>query len=274
MQNTAKKRKHAALIRITAREGKDNELPLVLAYGNRLEAEADLEDALAGVEPEVADHADVEQVVPVLGRMVFAAGKIKSIQQAWLEDEEKEALRRGIMLTWSWHRSLHSPEMGKCAEFFAGTRDSGPLVHWSASDGYWRRLKSMGNYGKNWACGGNWQNELLNGNDTLPEGAKTVGNKVVYESFHDCNAELFEAVMNVIKPGHYREAVQTARARLESSKLRETAARHRSRSINHRKSAAGCIHPNQKEQHLKQALKQDAIAEKFEASAAQINPRN
>lgn len=64
---SAQKRKHAALIRITARERNDEELPLALAYADRLEAEAELEDALAGVEPTVADHADVELIVPVLG---------------------------------------------------------------------------------------------------------------------------------------------------------------------------------------------------------------
>ena len=60
------KRKHAALIRITAGERNDEELTLTLAYADRLEAEAELDDALAGVEPTMADHADVEQVVPVL----------------------------------------------------------------------------------------------------------------------------------------------------------------------------------------------------------------
>ena len=155
MTTTAQKRKHAALIRITARERNDEELPLALAYADRLEAEAELEDALAGVEPTMADHADVEQIVPILGRILYSGGVIKSVQNQWIEAQDNEAERRGIMLMWGWGKSLHSPNAGQCLDFYAGTRERGPLVRWLAHDGCWRRCASIGNYGKNWACGGN-----------------------------------------------------------------------------------------------------------------------
>jgi hypothetical protein len=62
MQTKPNTRKHAsALIRITARD-RNAELPLTVAYADILEAEADLEDAHAGVEPTIADHADAEQI--------------------------------------------------------------------------------------------------------------------------------------------------------------------------------------------------------------------
>ena len=263
------KRKHAALIRITARERNDEELTLALAYADRLEAEAELDDALAGVEPTMADHADVEQIVPVLGRIVCSGGVIKSVEQEWGDPQNGEAERRGIMLTWSWVKSLHFPDAGKCTYFHAGTRESGPLVLWSAVDGYWRRCKSTGNYGKNWACGGNWEIERIKPNDTSPDGAIPYGSQYVYESFEACNPNLWQAVLDILNSQIRQDATRVAQAtaQLEAAKLRQIAARHRHGAEGHRRQASGLNDSAQATEHVKKAAVQDALAAKFEARA-------
>ena len=271
MHNTAMKRKHAALIRITARERNDEELTLALAYADRLEAEAELDDALAGVEPTMADHADVEQLVPVLGRIVCSGGVIKSVEHEWMDAQNDEAERRGIMLTWSWVKSLHLPDAGKCTYFYAGTRESGPLVSWSAIDGYWRRCRSTGNYGKNWACGGNWEIERIKPNDTPPDGAVPYKGLYVYETFEACNPDLCQAIQDVLNSQIHQEdgpRVARARAKLEAAKLRQIATRHRHRAEGYRRQASRPNRPGQQTEHAKNAAVQDALAGKFEARAA------
>lgn len=270
MTTTAKKRKHAALIRITARERNDQELPLALAYADRLEAEAELEDALAGVEPTMTDHADVEQIVPILGRIVYSGGVIKSVQNQWIDAQDNEAERRGIMLAWRWVKSLHSPDAGTCTGFHAGTREAGPLVNWSADDGYWRRCRSTGNYGKNWACGGNWEIERIKTSDTPPDGAIPHGREYVYESFETCNPVLSHAVQEILKSQIRRDAtrVDQATAKLEAAKLRQIAAGHRHRAKGHRRLVSRPNQPGEETGHVKKATVQDALANKHEARAA------
>jgi len=273
---SAQKRKHAALIRITARERNDEELPLALAYADRLEAGAELEDALAGVEPTVADHADVEQIVPVLGRLVCSGGVILSIERKWTESHDREAERRGIMLAWRWMNSLHSPDAGTCTGFHAGTRESGPLVNWSAADGYWRRCRSNGNYGKNWACGGNWEIERIKPNDLPPHGAIPLGKDYVYDSFEACNADLCQAVQDILQSQIHRDAnrVAQATAKLEAAKLRQLAASHRWRAEGHRRQASGPLAPDQKAEQVKKAQAQDGKGDLLEARAARAESGN
>lgn len=270
MTTTAKKRKHAALIRITARERNNEELPLALAYADRLEAEAELEDALAGVEPTMADHADVEQIVPILGRIVYAGGVIKSVQHEWIDAQDKEAQRRGIMLVWRWVKSLHSASAGTCIGFHAGTREAGPLVNWSADDGYWRRCRSTGNYGKNWACGGNWEIERIKPNHTPLNGAIPLGSEYVYESFETCNPVLSHAVQEILNSQIRQDATRVAQAtaKLEAAKLLQIAAGHRHRAEGHRRLASRPVQPGEQTEHAKKATVQDALANKHEARAA------
>ena len=270
MQNTATKRKHAALIRITARDRNDEELTLALAYADRLEAEAELDDALAGVEPTMADHADAEQVVPVLGRIVCSGGVIKSVEHEWVDAQNDEAERRGIMLTWSWVKSLHSPEAGTCTYFYAGTRESGPLVSWSAVDGYWRRCRSTGNYGKNWACGGKWETERIKPNDTPPDGAILYKGLYVYETFEACNSALCQAIRDIQSSLIRQDGTRVAQAtaNLEAAKLRQIATEHRHRAEGYRSQASRPNRPGEETEHAKKAAVQDALADKFEARAA------
>ncbi len=212
------KRKHAELIRIKALAENLPNLPLILAFADRLEAEAELEDALAGVAPRVHVHGDYEQIVPVLGRVVYSGGSIKSLDQEWVAPQDSEARRRGIMLTWQWVRSLHIAEAGMCSYFYAGTRDSGPLVCWIADTGHWMRLRSLGNYRRNWACGGNWQLDRVKLGEEPPVGAIPYQGKYVYESFEACNAGLCQEIKDIIAPQQplSRERIAQARAQLEA----------------------------------------------------------
>ena len=236
-----------------------------------MEAEAELDDALAGVEPTMADHADVEQVVPVLGRIVCSGGVIKSVENEWMDAQNDEAERNGIMLTWSWVKSLHSPDAGKCTYFHAGTRESGPLVFWSAVDGYWRRCRSTGNYGKNWACGGNWEIERIKPNDTPPRDSILYRRQYVYDSLEACNPDLCQAIQDVLNSQIHQEdgpRVARAKATLEAAKLRQIAASHRHRAEGYRSQAYRPKHPGQETEHAKKAAVQDALAVKLEARAA------
>lgn len=266
---TAKKRKHAALIRITARERNDDELPLALAYADRLEAEADLADALAGVEPATADYAHLEQVVPILGTIVYSGGVIISVDHAWTKAHDDEARRRGIMLAWQWVRPLHSPAAGTCSDFFAGTRDSGPLVHWSASDGCWRRCSSEGNYGENWACGGAWHTEQIKPNSARPEGAMQYGGQYVYQTFEACHPDLCQAIKDILNSQIRQDSARVAKAtaKVEAARLRQNAATHRYRANCYRSQASLA---GQETESASKAADEDELADMIEARAAEI----
>ena len=266
MNTTAQKRKHAALVRITARERNDEELQFALAYADRLEAEADLEDAQAGVEPAIADHADVEQIVPVLGRIVCSGGAIKSIEHEWTAEHDSEAERRGIMLTWSWMLSLHAPQAGQCLDFYVGTRESGPLAHWSSRDGYWRRCRSTGNSGKNWACGGTWTNQPLK-SDKEPDEGIPYRNYYVFNSLQTCNPTLSQAIIDIMYPQTQIDIIRIAKAKLEAAELRQRAATKRQQAMRFRQQASRPIYPGQGAVSANNAAIADAKAEQLEALA-------
>ena len=268
MKTTAHTRKHAALIRITARNRNDEYLLLALAYADRLEAEADLADAQAGIEPKIADNADIEQIVPVFGRIVYSGGIIKSAQHEWNKAHQKEAYRQGLMLTWEWCSSLHVPDAGMCMRFYAGTRESGPLVLWTSYDGYWRKCKSNGNYGGNWACGGNWQHERVN-TDEAPDRAIRYQNYYIYKTLEECNPVIHQLIENVIETINPKDKIRIAKAKakLEAAILRERAATHRQRAIAYRKEPTRRNSSLTAERDNVNARTQDALADKFEARA-------
>lgn len=267
--NTAQKRKHAALIRITATKRNDDDLQLTLAYADRLEAEADLEDAHVGRRPEIAEHADVEQVVPILGRIVCSGGVIKSVEHEWTDAHEGEAKRQGIMLKWWWTSSLSSPAAGTCAYFYAGTRQSGPLAQWFSDEGHWARCKSKMNFGKNWACGGNWERERVNPGEAPPEGSKIYQHKYVYDSLATCNPELNDAIEEIIRslaPSGASRIV-AAEAKAEASRLRQRAVTFRISAQNYRRLAGKPAYEGHELICEQRATKADANAEVYEAKA-------
>lgn len=269
MHTTARQRKHASLIRITARERNDEELPLALAYADRLEAEADLEDALAGVEPTTADYAHLEQLVPILGLIVCSGGVVISVDHEWTKAHDDEAARRGIILAWLWVSQLYSPAAGTCSHFFAGTRVSGPLVHWSASDGYWRRCRVEGNEGENWACGRAQHTEHVKPNSACPEGAMPYGGLFVYPTFEACNPDLCQAIKDIFNSQIRQDSarVDKARAKVEAARLRQNAATHRYSANCYRRQASL---PGQETESASKAAVEDELADMIEARAAEI----
>jgi hypothetical protein len=267
MSNTPQKRKHAALVRITARERNDEELNQALAYADKLDAEADLEDKIAGVEPAIAEHADLAQILPVLGRVIRSGGVIKSTEHEWNIAQDKEAHRRGIMLTWRWVRSLHSDYAGQCLDFFAGTRESGPLVHWSSRDGHWRRCQSTGNFGRNWACGGKWTYQPLK-SDKAPDGGTPYRNSYVFESLQACNPTLNKAINDIMYPPAVTDSISIAKAKLEAAQLRQRAAAKRQQAMRYRQQASRPIYPGQTEVSTTNAAIADARADQLDALAA------
>ena len=266
MNTTAKKRKHAALIRTTARERNDEELQLTLAYADRLEAEADLDDIIAGVQPTIADHADFAQIVPILGRVVTSGGVIKSTEHEWDTAQDLEANSKGIMLTWSWVRSLHVEHAGQCVDFYAGTRESGPLVHWSSRDGYWRRCRSLGNFGKNWACGGTWTIQPLK-SDKVPDGGIPYRNHYVFDSLQTCNPTLIQAIKDIMYPQTQNDRIRIAKAKLEAADLRQRAATSRQQAMRYRQQASRPIYPGQESVFASNAAIANAKADQLEARA-------
>lgn len=269
LHTTAKQRKHASLIRITASERNDEELPLALAYADRLEAEADLEDALAGVEPKTADYAHLEQIVPILGTIVYSGGVLISVDHEWSKVHDDEAKRRGIILDWLWVKPLHSPAAGTCAHFFAGTRVSGPLVHWSGSDGYWRRCRVEGNFGENGACGKALHTEQVKPNSACPEGAMPFGGQYVYQTFEACHPDLCQAIKDIFISQIRQDSarVAKAKAKVEAARLRQNAATHRHRANCYRRQAS---QPGQETESARNAANEDELADMIEANAAKI----
>ena len=130
------------------------------AYAALMEAKADLEDAQAGREPEIAEVAEIVQIAPIIGEIRIRGGNRNSIERPYDEKEIKAAEAADIYVAWEWSDDPAAGERaGQLVHIFICSRAKGPEAQYSVADpGKWYKLFSRGNYGKKYAFGGNWCN--------------------------------------------------------------------------------------------------------------------
>jgi len=118
-------------------------------------AEADLADAKADINNSVEEDCTIKNTYPILGEITRKGGAINNVQNPW-EQEHVDALHKiGIDMAFEWRNDPRAGlRQGELIRIYIGTKQDGPKVTWS--DGVWHSHKSHGNFGKNWAYGGNW----------------------------------------------------------------------------------------------------------------------
>lgn len=139
------------------------------AHAALMIARADLEDAEADRETITADKAIMEYNLPILGRYTVS-GKMERTYDCCYDDAMVDYCEsRGIFTGWEWRNDPAAEEhCGKLVRLYIGSKEHGPEAQYNAYDGTWYKLTSRGNFGKKYACGGNWRSEKCTGND-VPE---------------------------------------------------------------------------------------------------------
>ncbi len=172
-------RQHARLLRERyAGDGsRDGEAARI--HADAMAARAEIMEAEANIpSPAPEEDCTLRDTYPIIGRVVRRGGSIKEIEHPWDERHVRALNRRGIDIVWEWcHDPRAEERQGSLIRIYIGTRYEGPRVMWC--DGLWRTLKSRGNYGKNWACGGTWQyvvgcKESADLNEVAPDLARAI----------------------------------------------------------------------------------------------------
>lgn len=191
---------------------------LAEAYAEQLRAEADLQDSRAGADTGTAPEGGADIVVnyPIIGNVRIRGGRRMVVEHAY--NGEGEA--HGIHTAWEW---IDSPSndysAGTLCRMYIGTASAGPLAMYDAGRNQWQALKSRGNYGKRYACGGNWSGAWIEGK---PEILKTL-----------------EGIMDKATK------IKQAGAKLRAAKLRVSAAHTDNAAAAHMRQAAHPIYTGQ-----------------------------
>jgi len=174
MLNTAQRRNWAALLRerYTANPDKyrAEDVAAAIAQADLIEAQADLDDAQAGRKPQIADSCAVVENYPILGRITREGGIRTRIEHPWTDEDAARIESAGVMLCMEMHDDPRAGMgQGRIGRIYVGTRDAGPIASWDCNSRKWHRLRSNGNYGNRWACGGTWSRGDRAEYDTLSE---------------------------------------------------------------------------------------------------------
>ncbi len=151
-------RQHARLLRGRYEGQVTEDAEAARAQAEMMIAQSELAEAEAGMpSPAPEEDCTITQEYPIIGEVTRRGGEIVKVAHPW-EQSHVDALRaRDIDLTWEWcHDPRAGVDQGRLIYIYIGTRSEGPRALWSRSSGAWTSHKSRGNYGKNWACGGNW----------------------------------------------------------------------------------------------------------------------
>jgi uncharacterized protein (DUF3084 family) len=173
MLNTAQRRKWAALLRErytkNAEHYRDEDIAHAIAQADLIDAQADLEDALAGCDPKIAESCAMVEKYPVFGYITREGGVRTAIERPWNQADIDRIESAGIMMCMEFSDDPRSGlEQGKLIRIYIGTRTAGPVAQWDSARNEWHRLHSNGNYGKKWAYGGTWSADKI-GCKTLAE---------------------------------------------------------------------------------------------------------
>jgi hypothetical protein len=149
-------RQHARLLRARYNEQDIRDAEAARSQAALMEAEAELVETQADIiSPAPEEDCTIRDKYPILGAIICKGGKIEGIEYPWEQDHVDALYKIGIDMAFEWcHDPRAGLRQGQLIRIYIGTKDIGPRVMWC--DGIWSSHKSYGNYGKNWACGGNW----------------------------------------------------------------------------------------------------------------------
>jgi len=257
---TAQLRAHAALIRKNAENRRADERDQALAFVAEIDAKADLADAKSDNNSGTATSAAYSYEAPIVGTITVEGGEIKSIAHEWSDEHNRAAEAEGLGIAFQWVRSLHTPEAGKLSMIYVGTLDKGPMAQWSEHSNRWSRIKSKGNYGKNWACGGNWINDC-----PFSDQHK---DSHLFERLEECRPELaarIAAIQTNITAKANR--IRIAEARVKAAQKRVLAASQRSHAASYSRQADRPIYDGQSAICLSKADQAFSYADRSDAEA-------
>jgi hypothetical protein len=190
------------------------------AHADEIMAEADLEDAMADRDPAMADICIITQEVPILGRISLQGGRITDVEHPYNTEIADYCEICGIYTAWDWLSDpAHGLEAGQLCRIYIGSRERGPEAQYDVDNKQWYALTSKGNYGKRYACGGNWR------------GIKADNPPDIYN-------RLQEVIMDYVK-------IKQAEARLAAAKLRVWAAHQEDMAAAYNRQASRPIYAGQ-----------------------------
>ena len=138
------------------------------AHAHRMRAKAALIDAEEGVDTGTAEVAEVVQGLPIVGKVAVRGGKRVSIERPYNGEGEPY----GIHTAWEWRDDPTAEEQtGSLCRLYIGTEQHGPVAMYDADQDQWHALNSRGNFGKRYACGGNFSSKKVS---EQPEIVKTL----------------------------------------------------------------------------------------------------
>lgn len=214
------------------------------AHAALMIARADLEDAEADCEPTTADKAIMEYDLPIMGKYTVS-GKMERTYDFCYNDAVADFCEaRGIYTAWEWRTDPAAEEhTGELIRLYIGSKEHGPEAQYNAYNGTWYRLHSKGNFGKRYACGGNWSGEKCKDGET-PN---------IYR-------RLQEAIMDYKK-------IEKAKAKLAAAKKRVFAAHQREGAAAYFRQAMHPIYPGQEMICSNKGAIVEALAARSEAEA-------
>lgn len=251
-------KQHARLLRERYNNNCGQDAAAALAQAEQMEAQAILLDAQADI-LSIEQDCMLEDVYPIIGKVARRGGKIINIEHEWMQTHVDALRKMDIDIAWEWcHDPRAGVKQGSLIRIYIGTRAEGPRVSWERDRCNWQTIKSRGNYGRNWACGGNWS--------TI--GSKTANNLI--EIAPDLAAAIQEAKKMVATK---EQRIQQAEARCKAANLRVKAAAQRDNAAGHIRQAAHPAYPNQEIICLGKADRINALADSTEAEADLILAR-
>lgn len=149
-------RQHARLLRARYNGQDTRDAEAAKSQAALMEANAELAEAQADIiSPAPEKDCTIRDACPIIGDTIRQGGKIETIQYPWGQDHVDALYKLGIDMAFEWcHDPRAGLRQGELIRIYIGTKQDGPRIMWY--DGMWNTHKSRGNFGKNWACGGNW----------------------------------------------------------------------------------------------------------------------
>lgn len=216
------------------------------AHAARMIAAADLEDLEAGRELVTADSAAMIYDYPIIGIYTITGGGDATCGRPYGDAEADRAEASGIYTAWEWcHDPAAEERAGELIRLYIGSTERGPEAQYNCHDKQWYKLTSKGNFGKKYACGGNWRGEKCTGDET---------------------PEIYKKLMEVLGMDQQKK-IEAAKARLAAAEKRVFAAHQREGAAAYYRQASQPAYPGQETTCANKGAIVEALAAKTEAEA-------
>lgn len=247
-------RQHARLLRARYADEHTRDAEAARVQAKMLDAQAELAEAKADIpSPAPEEDCAIVNKYPILGETTRQGGKIIEIERPWSQKHVAVLHDVGLDMAFEW---CHDPRaglgQGRLIRIYIGTKTEGPRVMWA--DGLWHTHKSRGNYGKNWACGGNWS---------------TINNKKA-ENLNTIAPDLAQKIKEVIMD---IERVKKAEAKVKAAQKRILACAQRDMATAYNRQASHPAYPGQEVICIGKASMAETVANRTEAEAELIEAR-